>query len=256
MADYDIIYEDADLLVCHKWAGLATQSGKIGQKDLVTQIKTHLSKQESENARHKDVSSGADKSRQRQKAGNKKTAEPYVALINRLDQPVEGLVLFAKRKEAAANLTKQLELDRIHKYYYAGYAGSSSVAEGICVDYLLQNRQNNTSAIVPKDTQDAKKAVLEFVRLQELQQEQMGCMQIHLITGRHHQIRVQMAGAGLPLLGDYKYAPDTVQQKSKALGIRNIALCAYKLELTHPTTGEPLCFEIHPKGAWAKRFLL
>ena len=122
------------------------------------------------------------------------------------------------------------------------------------VDYLWKDGKNNSSKIVEKGIKGAKAAELDFkiVDNKELQGEELSLLEIRLKTGRHHQIRVQMAGPGTPLWGDQKYNP-RFQQK----GIRtNVALFASSLTITHPVTGKKMTFYVKPKGEMFDLFSL
>ena len=114
----EILYEDNSILVIRKPAGLAVQSAGIGQPDVVSELKSHLAKL-------------PDTGRLGPGKG-----EPYLGIVHRLDQPVEGVLVFAKEKKAAAALTKQLSDGTLNKHYYAVLCGYPAVAEGELVDYL------------------------------------------------------------------------------------------------------------------------
>lgn len=239
-----VLFEDSDIIVVYKPAGVATQTAKVGQKDMVSEVKNHI----------------------RKSLGDACGKEPYLALIHRLDQPVEGILVMGKTPEAAAHLNKQLTEHMIDKYYLAAVCGKAPCQSAAVVDYLLKDEKTNLSGIVDQDTPGAKKALLEFEVVKEKQRslsgeaqgdnrmETISLLSVHLITGRHHQIRVQMSGAGIPLLGDQKYGTESSEEASKALGVRNVALCSNKLSFLHPTTNERLSFEIEPKGAWFRLF--
>lgn len=226
-----IIYEDKDIIVCHKPAGVATQTGRIGQQDMVSLLINYLA--------------------QKEETGKK---EPFVGVIHRLDQPVEGILVFAKSSNAAKELNLQLTSNFMEKRYYAAFYGEKPYETAVIADYLLQDRKTNTSAIVTKDTKDAKKALLEYQLLHYKEKEQIGLLDIHLITGRHHQIRVQMAGAGMGLLGDQKYASQACKEVASELKLRQVSLCAYQLSFAHPKTQEKLVFKIEPEGNWYQMF--
>ena len=102
-----------------------------------------------------------------------------------------------------------------------------------------------------KDFPEEKKAVLEYRLVKTLMVvevlQEASLMEIELLTGRHHQIRVQMANAGMPLLGDSKYGTETDKQFSREIGCKNVALCAYKLKFRHPKTGKEILFERKPE---------
>ncbi len=218
-----IIYEDKDILVVQKPAGLATQTAKVGQMDVVSELKNYIK--------------GKDHS-------------VYLGVVHRLDQPVEGLLVFAKNKVAAGKLTKQLAGGTLNKQYYAVICGQPAVKEGELVDYLL--KENNYAKVVTGQKEqypDAKKAILQYRIVQEISTpESLALVDIHIDTGRFHQIRAQMANANMPLLGDGKYAEGPNAELGHKLGVRNVALCAYCLSLKHPVTGKQMSFQIKPKG--------
>lgn len=219
-----IIYEDKDILVVQKPAGLATQTAKIGQADVVSELKNYLAAQSRNGI--------------------------YLGVVHRLDQPVEGLLVFAKNKVAAGALTKQLAAGTLNKQYYAVICGKPSAKEGELVDYLLKT-DNMAKVVTGQQAQsaEAKKAVLQYRIMQEISTpEQLALADIHIDTGRFHQIRVQMSHAGMPLLGDAKYGDTQVQELGRRLFVRNVALCAHSLTLKHPVTGRQLAFQIKPVG--------
>lgn len=226
-----ILYEDKDIIVCHKPAGIATQTARVGQADMASEITNYL----------KDA-----------RPDSKKLI--YVRVVHRLDQPVEGILVFAKNKATAAALSKQAAGERMEKEYLAVVCGKEIPQSGELTDYLVKDGRTNTSRIVPPEVKDAKRAVLEYEVLeQKLPEEDDPCrlalVRIRLHTGRHHQIRVQMANAGMPLLGDHKYADDVTLAMTKRLGTKEIALCASRLAFDHPGTGERMQFQITPEGA-------
>lgn len=210
-----VIYKDSEIIIVNKPAGIPVQTKNITQKDLESEIKKMLS------------------------AEGKK--DPYLAVINRLDQPVSGLVLFALNKTSAAKLSDDLVKGRIDKYYKAEVLGEFDQKEGVLEDMIYKDGRSNTSFRVDeKDPRykDAKKAVLEY------REESPGNLEIKLITGRHHQIRVQLANAGHPILGDTKYGNEASKEEASKRGIKELKLKAYKLEINHPRTGERLEYQI------------
>lgn len=237
-----ILYEDEDMIVCHKAAGIATQTARVGQADMVSEVTNYLASQ---------ARSGAEKS-------------PYVGVVHRLDQPVEGVLVFARNQRAAADLSRQITENRMEKYYYAVVCGQEFVQSGRLTDYLLKDGKTNTSRIVPPEVKGAKKAVLDYEILAEkcspeqrtfennmaftADSRRLALVRIRLHTGRHHQIRVQMSHAGMSLLGDHKYADVQTVRFSEQMHVKEIALCAYRLILQHPETGERMQFQIQPEG--------
>lgn len=236
-----ILHEDNDIIVCHKPVGIATQTARVGQADMVSEIANYLAhgKMMSDGHRLKDpVGKGLD-------SGIEKS--PYVGVVHRLDQPVEGILVFARNKQAAADLSRQAAGEEMKKEYLALVCGRDMQRAGELKDYLLKDGKTNTSHVVPAEVKGAKEARLSYEVLWEKSPEVL--VKICLHTGRHHQIRVQMANAGMPLLGDHKYAGEEVLALSKELGIRETALCAYRLAFTHPKTGKRMEFAIRPEGA-------
>ena len=130
-----IIYEDAEKLIVEKPAGMLTQSARSFDTDLVSEVLTY-------------------------RRSKKETA--YAAVINRLDRPVGGLVLFAKTKQAAARLSKQMQQDTLNKQYYALICGKPEQSKGMFVDYLQKDAKANVSKVVSKESKEAKRAELEY----------------------------------------------------------------------------------------------
>ena len=213
-----IIYEDPNILVCQKPSGLAVQNASFGRKDLESILKTYLFEKEGK-------------------------TNPYLGIVHRLDQPVQGLVVFAKNPQSAAALSAQVQDGRMKKYYRAVTCGIPKESEGRLIHYLKKNGKTNLSQVVGEKTPGAKKAEL-FYRVLETKEGQ-ALVEIELFTGRHHQIRVQMAANKTPLYGDQKYNQNA--QKGQ-----QIALCACRQELQHPVTGKHMTFECKPEdGAFA-----
>lgn len=212
----NIIYEDKDFIVYNKPAGLLVQSDRSFQVDLVSMLLTYL------------VQRGE---------------KPNLSVINRLDRPVSGLVLLAKNKEAASKVSKELAAGRIDKEYFAVVQGEFSDKKGVFTDYLQKDAKTNTSKVVSEKNRDAKKAVLEYEvtavsEIDEPGKDILSLVRIHLVTGRHHQIRVQFASHGHALYGDTKYNIKFKDEK----GWFQIALCSYKLSFLGKT------FTIKPGG--------
>jgi len=231
----NIIYEDDQIIVAYKPAGIATQTSRVGQQDMVSELKNYLSK-----------------------ASNTK-GEPYLGLIHRLDQPVCGLLVFAKTKSAAASLSHQLDTGEIQKYYYAIVMGKPQMHSDVLVDYIYKDGHNNRSYIVKEDFPDAKKSVLEYRVMKTLvalgENIEATLLEIKLMTGRHHQIRAQLANADIPILGDTKYGTIKSKDFSNTSACRNLALCAHKLRFKHPMTGEEMTFERDPEDEIFEAFL-
>lgn len=232
----DVIYEDKDILVCFKPAAIATQTAKLSSQDMVSLIKNYLAKQ------------GAGKS-------------PYVGVIHRLDQPVSGLLVFAKNQKAAGLLSKQIQDGNANKDYIAFCSGTLEAKKVTLVHYIrkdsetklakvvneeeynkLYKEQNVTKSKLSKeqDSTSYKKAILSYEVEKEF--EDSSIIKVHLQTGRFHQIRAQFSFIGNALLGDEKYGTAVSRELSMKRRINKIALCAYRLVLKHPTTGKEMEF--------------
>ena len=219
----NIIFEDEHILVVKKDAGIPVQAGKLRIMDLQGLIKNELYKR------------------------NRKGGEPYLGLIHRLDQPVEGVMVFAKTPLAAGSLSEQVTDGRMKKHYLALLCGKPSEDSGKLVDYLLKDGRTNTSSVVSGDTKDAKRSELNYKVLRR--DEERTLVEVELLTGRHHQIRVQMANAGWPLYGDTKYNPAFQDTKEQV----QTALCAYRLSFVHPKTKKVMEFRIEPDNSMLKQ---
>ena len=225
-----IIYEDPHIIICHKPAGMPVQSARIGAADMVNMLKNHLASLKG--------------------AGLNKP--PYLAVIHRLDQPVEGLLVFAKTPAAAKNLNRQLTASGFGKYYRAVVAGVPDPSEGCLKDYMVKDGRANLSRICTKETHGAKLARLHY-RVEKIYKESRpvtALVKIRLDTGRHHQIRVQMAHMGCPIVGDRKYGacnPEKTNGKNIPVHTKSaepLRLCAYRLEFKHPATRKDMMFEL------------
>ena len=219
--DKMIEYEDDVLLVVHKPAGIATETAKIGQADVVSELKNYR---------------------------KKKGEEAYIGVVHRLDQPVEGLLVLAKDARTAKKLGSELQTGILTKKYVALVAGIPPEQEGDLSDYLLKDGRTNLSKAVPKGTAGAKEARLHWKLLKESGTDHCkggySLVEIELYTGRHHQIRVQMAHAGFPLLGDSKYGSVQAKELSKQLSVHNVALLANEVRLIHPVTEKKMEFSL------------
>ncbi|MDE6975540.1 MAG: RluA family pseudouridine synthase [Lachnospiraceae bacterium] len=225
----NIVFEDSHIIVVYKPAGIATQTARLGQQDMVSELKNYLAA----------------------KAERAVPSAPYLGVIHRLDQPVSGILVFAKTKQAASCLGRQIADGVFRKYYYAVVHGRPEREKGRLEDYLYKDGRTNLSRIVDQGFPDAKRAVLEYSLIETLMVlepwQETSLVKISLLTGRHHQIRLQMANAGMPLLGDHKYGSEQDRQLSREIGLKNVALCAYRLQFRHPAAGGEVCFEQTPE---------
>lgn len=219
----NILFEDKEIIVVEKPAGIPVETRRIGQKDLMSLLKNHL-------------------------AEKQPGRPPYLGMIHRLDQPVQGVMVFAKTPSAAKELSAQIANGSMQKTYRAVVTGILPEC-GELTDHLLKDGRTNTSRIVPKGTKDAKLSRLTYQHLGHQPEKGLSLAEIHLLTGRHHQIRVQMAGAGFPLYGDQKYNPSSPHKSGE-----NVALCAFQLTFRHPATKKTMSFSCTPAGEIFKIF--
>ena len=242
-----ILYEDAHIIVVWKPVGLESQSSRGFGADIVSEIKRHIHKL------------------------SPKAGEPYVGVIHRLDKPVSGVMVYAKDKKAAAALSKQVADGKMQKKYLAVLCGKIVHNVDNFVDYLLKDEKNNLSKIVDKGINGSKRAELKVYPWETIVDETYGpltLVEVELMTGRHHQIRVQMSGHNLPLWGDNKYNPmfggETEQAHSpsavaEASRLRSrirtdVALASWQLTFTHPVTGKKMTFKHLPDALIFRRF--
>ena len=211
MEKWEVLEEDDEILVCYKPAGIATQNSKSMEQDMVSILKNY-----------------------RKERGE----DPYIGVIQRLDQPVEGVLCFAKTKEAAENLTKQLREHKITKKYYGIITRGNMPKEAVLEDYLVKDGRKGRAMVVNENDPRGKKARLSYRVISEV--DDMRLLDITLDTGRFHQIRAQFASRTAPLYGDTKYGGVSTG--------RPLCLCAYQCGFLHPKTGIPMEFTINPKG--------
>lgn len=218
-----ILHEDQDIIVCEKPAGVASQNERGWGADMVSLLLVY----QKEKGEH----------------------NPYIGLVHRLDKVVGGVMVYAKNKTAAASLSRQVAERQVKKKYYAVVCGKPEESEGVWEDYLLRDGRNNVSKVVPKGTKDSKKAVLNYRVLDSIvkdnqfgQEECYTLVEVELLTGRHHQIRVQFASRNLPLAGDRKYNPHL----SPIMGSKGLLLYSYYLEFYHPSNSKKVIFQSIP----------
>ena len=192
--DIRILEKTDNFMICIKPAGVAVQTRKVGEEDMESIL--------------------------RKKTG----LDVYV--IHRLDQPVEGITVWALDPSEAAYLSELVSRNGMKKKYLAYVrtdTGTMLPDEGKLTDYLIKNGKTNLSSVVPEKTPGSKLSELEFKVLKRY--EGKALVEITLLTGRHHQIRVQFSHAGWPLVGDRKYGGETGKKSNGPL-----CLCAYSLE--------------------------
>mgnify|MGYP000995265574 CR=1 FL=1 len=211
--DYKLLYEDNHLLVVVKPSNIPVQEDRSGDLDLLSILKNDI------------------------KVRFNKPGNVFLGLVHRLDRPVGGVMVFAKTSKAASRLSAQIREHRMEKSYFCVVHGCPEKLSGKLTDFLLKNTKTNTVKVVTPNTAGAKEAILKYEVLEHV--EGLSLIKIDLLTGRSHQIRVQMAHNGTPLYGDSKYG-----NKEKSRG--NLALWSYELSIEHPTTKERMIFSSSP----------
>ncbi|MDL2289387.1 RluA family pseudouridine synthase [Clostridia bacterium OttesenSCG-928-F22] len=212
----NILYEDNHILVVEKPVNMPVQQDESGSPDLLSALKSYI------------------------KQKYNKPGNVFLGLVHRLDRPVGGVMVFARTSKAAARLSAQFAQNTAGKQYYAIVRGDAAEKEAL-EDYMKKGA-GNISAIVAPDAPGAKRAKLEYTRLAF--KEGLSLLDVTLHTGRSHQIRVQLAGRGLPIWGDMRYGQN-VNQKGQ-----QIALFAYSLCFTHPTLQQEMRFSLPPITAY------
>lgn len=215
--DLEILYQDNHLLVVNKPAGISTQGSAPGETSLV-QVAKHYIK-----LRY-------------QKPGN-----VYLGVLSRLDAKVTGVVIFARTSKAAARLTEQFARGDTKKIYWAVSEHPPDPRAGACVDWLFHDDAQQRVVVAGCETPGAKEAKLTYRTIESLPNGSL--IEIHLETGRKHQIRVQLASRGWPILGDRKYGSSHSWPKG-------IALHARQLEIIHPVRNTPLTFVAPLPKSW------
>lgn len=212
----NIVYEDNNIIICNKPVGMASQSERGFEPDLLGEIKKY-------------------------RAVHGSAGDTYI--INRLDKPVGGLVLFALNKKTAASLSAMSGSHSIDKEYYAVVKGIID-DKGEYTDYLVKNPGKNMSYVDNDKPAGARKASLsyELIKTKEYDGQEYSLIRVRLYTGRHHQIRVQMAYHGHPLYGDLKYNPDFSGRK----GVFPM-LFAYRLSFNNPAGPDRITVEVSPE---------
>ncbi len=220
MQKLNVVYEDNHIIVVEKPVNIPSQGDKTGDTDMLTLVKAYIKKKYN------------------------KPGEVYLGLVHRLDRPVGGVMVFARTSKAAARLSEQVRNKDFKKKYLVIADGKFEKNKGTLEDYLLKNEKTNTSKVVKEGAKNAKLAILDYEVLKYNEEINLSVVKVNLHTGRHHQIRVQMANAGHSICGDHKYG-------TRGRG-KQICLWAYELTILHPITKEEMTFKVLPEfiGGW------
>jgi len=202
----DILYEDNHLLIINKQPSQIIQGDKTGDKPLSELLKEFI------------------------KARDQKQGNVFLGVVHRLDRPVSGAVIFSKTGKALSRLNKMLKNGEIHKTYWVVVKNRPPEDKGHLVNFLRRDEQKNKSFAYNKPVANSQRAELTYELLAISQNYYL--LEVNLLTGRHHQIRAQLAKIGCPVKGDLKYGFD----RSNPDG--SIHLHARKLELIHPVKKE------------------
>lgn len=209
-----IIYEDNHLLVVNKAAGQLVQGDKTGDVPLVDLAKAYL------------------------KEKYQKPGEVFLGVVHRLDRPTSGVIVFARTSKALTRLNQQFKERSVKKIYWAIVEGKNLPKENNLHHWLVRNQKQNKSYAYPKQVPNSKEAKLRFKLHVVL--ERYTCLAIELLTGRHHQIRVQLSSIGHVIKGDLKYGASRSNKDG------SICLHARSLSLLHPVKKEPIKWTAPP----------
>lgn len=216
---FEVLYEDNHLLAVTKPAGIATMGVKPERISLLTTAKQYVGQRYN-------------------KPGN-----VYLGVVSRLDAPVTGVVLFARTSKAAARLTEQFRARSVEKIYWALVTGAVKPPSGRWEDFVGEDKRHRRVHIVDAGAPGAKAATLAYRKMAKL--EKAALVEITLETGRKHQIRVQCAHHGCPVVGDRKYG-------NRETFPAGIALHARRLVVSHPTTNDPVVLVAPLPHAWRR----
>ena len=210
----DIVYEDNHLIIVNKSAGELSQSDYTRDLSLVDKVKNYI------------------------KTKYKKPGNVYLGLVNRLDRPTSGLVIFSKTSKSLARMNKLLKERKIKKIYHAVTEKSPNPKKGTLINFLKKNQIKNKSFIVNENELKSKKAILHYTLIKKL--KNFFLREIMLETGRHHQIRSQLANIGCVIKGDVKYGAKRANKD------KSICLHAKNIEFIHPITKAKISLDANP----------
>jgi 23S rRNA pseudouridine1911/1915/1917 synthase len=222
ITDKDILYEDNHLIAVNKRAGDIVQVDETGDESLDEKVKNYI-------ARKYNKPNGA-----------------FLGVVHRLDRPVSGVILFAKTSKALERINKMFKAREMHKTYYAIVRKRPQPEAGTLVHYLIKNPQKNVTKAHDKEVQGSQRSELNYKLVGE--RDGYFVIEVDPITGRPHQIRVQLSTLGCPIVGDNKYGyPRGSLRKS-------ICLHARRLQFIHPVKNEPILIvaPVPHDGFWEK----
>lgn len=206
-----VIYEDNHIIVVNKSSGEIVQGDKTGDKTLADTVKGYI------------------------KERYAKPGAVFLGVVHRLDRPVWGLVVFAKTSKALSRLNEMFRNGDVHKTYWAVTQNAPAEPEGTLTDWIKRNEKQNKSYVYSREVAGSKKAVLHYRAIGR--SDRYTLVEVDLMTGRHHQIRCQLANIGCPIKGDLKYGA----RRSNPDG--SISLLARKIEFVHPVSKRQISVE-------------
>lgn len=207
-SNLQVLFEDNHIIVINKRAGDIVQGDKTGDKPLSELVKSYI------------------------KDKYNKPGNVYLGVTHRLDRPTSGIVVFTKTSKALSRLNKMFANKDIDKTYWAVVKNKPNQEKATLIHWLRKNPKNNKSTAFIKEAKDSKKAILHFELKKSLDNYYL--LEINLETGRHHQIRSQLASIGSPIKGDLKYGFDRSNKDG------SIHLHARKIEFIHPVGKTPI----------------
>ncbi len=207
----EVLYEDNHIIIVSKQSGEIVQGDKTGDTPLSDVVKDYIK-------------------RVHDKPGN-----VFLGVVHRLDRPVSGVVVFAKTSKALARLNAMFRDGEVHKTYWAIVQGRPPVMEDTLKGWITRNEKQNKSYMHQREVPGAKHAVLTYRMIAAT--ERYALLEVRLLTGRHHQIRCQLASLGCPIKGDLKYGA----RRSNPDG--SISLHARRVEFVHPVSKESIVVE-------------
>ena len=206
-----VVYEDNHIIIVSKRSGEIVQGDKTGDRTLADDVKAYIKEKYA-------------------KPGN-----VFVGVTHRLDRPVWGLVVFAKTSKALSRLNDMFRDGSVHKTYWAICQNAPGQPEATLTHWIARNEKQNKSYAYDREVSGAKKAVLHYKVIGR--SDRYTLVEVNLMTGRHHQIRCQLAKIGCPIKGDLKYGA----RRSNPDG--SISLLARRVEFVHPVSKKSVCVE-------------
>jgi len=216
MEKLTVLYEDNHIIVVVKPHNVPTQEDASGDQDMLSMVKAYV------------------------KEKYNKEGEAFIGLVHRLDRPTGGVMVFARTSKAASRLCKQFAEKSMQKTYYAVASKTPQAKSAHLVHNLKKDEKENIVKVVPIAEKDSKVAELDYKVLAT--EGEMALLEVKPLTGRGHQIRVQLAAINCPLVGDNKYG------KTKTKMSKNLGLWAGRLEFSHPVTKQNMTFAFAPDG--------